>query len=205
MGGIGSGRKYRPGEAKATVDEFPSLSISELNKPDLMEPGMVYKMGYSAGKKELGSVIITVRAGELLLNSTFNAPSQAQVVKTKKNNCHFGGSRSWIECPKCGAKRISLYYKNNIWRCRVCHELGYQVQKMSPHRRQNHMIEKIQRQKLGIKPGSEISASTRPHRMRRKTHAEILERLMLYQEKSSKHFNEWLHRMKSNINQQEKI
>ena len=187
MGGLGSGRKRRSTGVKATVHEFPDLNISQLNKSGLLQSDRVFTIQFLLSGRQLGRVEIISQVDKLLLKSFFDQTDRIQTVRVSKMPCNFGGERFWLICPMCGTKRANLYYIHEKWQCRICQNLGYQTQKLSPHRRSDYMLEKIRKTKLRIDPGSGVPATRRPDGMHHKTHAKILNQLLGHQQASSKY------------------
>lgn len=63
-----------------------------------------------------GVVIITGSADRVRLR---------QRLPTVQTACHFGGSRSWFECPACGKRAARLFFRGNRFACRKCSRLVY--------------------------------------------------------------------------------
>ncbi len=195
MGGIGSGRRYRPGEVKATVDSFPSLSISQIMKRGLFEPGTIFTNTYSIGTKQLGHAMIIVCQKEIFISSHIKNSKHTQVVKINRTPCTFGGSRPWFLCPVCKKQRVFIYYKDRRWACRVCSNLCYRVQQLNARKRHRYMVEQIQSKKLGGTASGGL-ALKRPFRMRVDTYIKILNELSWHQRQSFKHLAAWFQRLK---------
>lgn len=49
-----------------------------------------------------------------------------------KQPCYFGGSRYWFRC-HCGRQAGVLYFHNNVWACRHCHNIIYETQLQNRH------------------------------------------------------------------------
>jgi hypothetical protein len=64
---------------------------------------------------------------------TVNAPGlEQQEIAVEWTECHFGGSRPWLVCPACGVRRGHVYLLHETWKCRTCHSLRYESQRLRP-------------------------------------------------------------------------
>ena len=94
---ISRGQWSRKG-AKTAVEQCQRLDVRELK----------LKSGFS----------ITVTYG-------IQPNSVTKNIRLDWTPCHLGGKRAWWLCPGCGKRVAILYLKNNIFRCRACHDLTY--------------------------------------------------------------------------------
>jgi hypothetical protein len=72
---------------------------------------------------------------------------QVSIVRTP---CHYGGSRPWFRCPRCGCRRAVLYgvASDGRFGCRHCMRLAYASEAESRADRINRRSQKLQ-SKLG--------------------------------------------------------
>lgn len=49
-------------------------------------------------------------------------------IDMEETRCNFGGYRSWLICPVCGKKRLSLFYVDDLFQCKDCGNLLYDRQ-----------------------------------------------------------------------------
>lgn len=61
-------------------------------------------------------------------------------IETVDTKCNYGGYREWLICPICGKKRLTLYYVNDGFKCRVCGKLLYDKQRESKKGRISYAI-----------------------------------------------------------------
>jgi len=61
-------------------------------------------------------------------------------IETIDTKCNYGGYREWLICPICRKKRLTLYYVNDGFKCRVCGRLLYDKQRESKKGRISYAI-----------------------------------------------------------------
>ena len=71
-----------------------------------------------------------------------------QRIALSETPLHFGGSRYWLHCPRCGARGAVLYLVKEF-ACRACHDLRYTSQFESPRERMRRRLLKI-RKLIGV-------------------------------------------------------
>jgi hypothetical protein len=64
---------------------------------------------------------------------------------------NLGGRRPWFQCPGCAKHRRLLRFAHGQWRCRQCHALKYQSQRLGSRDRQLLKASRIRR-RLGGEP-----------------------------------------------------
>lgn len=77
-----------------------------------------------------------------------------QRVRLNSTGCNFGGCRYWFCCPSCDKSVGILYFRNDVFACRDCHNLTYRSRNMSrSQRRFNKIISEpeLERIEKGIK------------------------------------------------------
>ena len=146
MGGSGSGRRRR--YAGRTTEMVLQLDIDVLRHRRLLQPGARGIVSWSRGGHKVGS--INVHAGADLMSISYHrtgvdhADVIQQDVRIARNRTHFGGARCWFLCPGC-ARRCRLLYILDVFKCRLCHQLKYEVQSESRAQRANRRARKIRR------------------------------------------------------------
>ena len=204
MGGYNSGKKS-PDQLKPIVEDFININVLEFKKSGLLDAGMDFIMDYTANGIELASVSITVAEDALALEYKFNQRRHNQEVALFRTPCNYGSLRAWLLCPKCQAKRTSLYLSaEGFWACRVCLGLAYRSNRLNPHSRFQYRAEKIKRKKLPITPGTFTSASVRPFGMSRKRHIRILDEALKNEKKSHELFMFWFEEIKSKTEEKDR-
>ena len=131
------------------TDELRALDIRQLHRD-----GCLKRVG--AGRVTVtwdgGSSIDVVkdRTGILLEYSVFNGEDREEYSErlvVQRTKCHFGGSRVWWFCPKCG-RRCAVLFGGSRFLCRSCHSLRYRSQNESKGERLLRKAERI-RARLG--------------------------------------------------------
>ena len=92
-------------------------------------------------------------------NSVWISPIWVRIIRTP---CHFGGVRSWFECPSCN-RRCAILYPS---RCRICCNGRYKIELMGPHDRKITQVIKMRRQLGQTKGGTIASFPKKPKWMR---------------------------------------
>jgi hypothetical protein len=78
-------------------------------------------------------------AGYLVIEYNRDGSKYQEQVSFSKTPCHFGGSRIWLDCPRCGQRVGKLYLPTNLynggvrvqsWRCRYCYKLTYEQRRV---------------------------------------------------------------------------
>ncbi len=191
MGGYGSGKKL-PDRLKPVVEDFLSIDILDLKKGGLLDSGMGFIMDYTANGAGILTLSVQVADEALALVYDFNQTRRKQELALARTPCHYGGSRAWLLCPKCQAKRNSLYLgPEGFWACRECLGLAYKIQRLNPHERHQNRAEKIKKNKLKIIPGSRTMASEKPFGMWRSNYFRILDELLKHETLSHSLFMTW--------------
>jgi hypothetical protein len=95
-----------------------------------------------------------------------------QRVAVIRTPCHYGGSRSWFACPRCG-ERVAILYLWNVPVCRKCGKLVYPSQAEDPIGRSWRRSQKIAA-RLGQRTDGWMTPS-RPKGMRLATFERIRE------------------------------
>lgn len=53
------------------------------------------------------------------------------MIEMDTTECNYGNERTWLICPTCEKRRLSLYYNDYEFECRECAELLYDIQTVS--------------------------------------------------------------------------
>ena len=131
------------------TDELRALDIRQLHRDGCLE-----RVG--AGRVTVtwdgGSSIDVVkdRTGILLEYSVVDGEDReerSERIVIQRTRCHFGGSRPWWFCPRCG-RRCAVLFGGSRFLCRNCHDLRYRSQSLGKGERLLRRAEKI-RARLG--------------------------------------------------------
>jgi hypothetical protein len=191
MGGYGSGKKNTD-QLRPVVENSPCLNILDFKKEGLLDPGMAFIMDFTVNGADILSLSVSVAEDALVIEYYFNQTRRKQELALARTTCHYGGSRAWLLCPKCQAKRNSLYLgPEGFWACRECLGLAYTVQRLNPHERHQYRAETIKKKKLKIIPGSRTMASEKPFGMWRSRYIRMLDELLKHETLSHSLFMTW--------------
>ena len=131
------------------TDELRALDIRRLHRDGCLE-----RVG--AGRVTVtwdgGSSIDVVkdRTGILLEYSVVDGEDReerSERIVIQRTRCHFGSSRPWWFCPRCG-RRCAILFGGRRFLCRHCHDLRYRSQSETKSERLLRKAERI-RARLG--------------------------------------------------------
>ena len=131
------------------TDQLRRLDIRQLHRDGCLER-------VDAGRVTVtwdgGSSIDVVkdRTGILLEYSVVDGEDReerSERIVIQRTRCHFGGSRVWWFCPRCG-RRCAILYGGRWFLCRHCHGIRYRSQSLGKGERLLRKAERI-RTRLG--------------------------------------------------------
>ena len=64
----------------------------------------------------------------VVLSYTFDRQDVWERIAIERTPCHYGGSRPWFKCTRCGGRAQDLYLAHGRFACRACHGLRYRSQ-----------------------------------------------------------------------------
>lgn len=117
--------------------------------------------------------------------------SRGDTLELVRTANHFGGSRAYWLCPRCGRRCRYLYFKNHRFQCRECAKLNYRCQQRT-NDSTNYARDglKLAREKLGWEPPFDICPAEfpyvtpdKPKGMHWATYRRYLARYQRYQKK----------------------
>ena len=122
---------------------------------------------------------ISLRAEHDRVQLTYNANGQPfdYPVWLERTPAHYGGTRPWFRCPRCGARRAVLYGMANDGRfgCRDCMRLCYASEAEDAAGRMWRKQRKFAA-RLGAKDRTDMHPP-RPKGMHQRTYRQVLERI----------------------------
>ena len=162
---------------KTNTGELKSIRIGYLSKHNMLASGFTGSLSWSCRGENLGSIGYACTGDEVQLSYTLTdsitqqQTKHAYSVQLSQSPCHFGGSRSWLVCPRvgCGRRVASLYLAGGVFWCRHCHQLGYESQQVVQRDRHTLKADKI-RDKLKWEAGILNGAGLKPKHMHRRTY-----------------------------------
>ena len=169
MGGRGSGR--RPGDGgKAETKGALQLEINKLTRLKLLVPGKHQFRHWSVRDHAVGSLSVSVESGGMTVFFHLLNPDRIiqHWVDTQTTSCTLGGHRYWFTCPHCDRRVAILYWVNEEFACRHCHDLAYACQKEGAGDRAIRQADKI-RERLRWVPGIAHGHGNKPYGMHWKT------------------------------------
>lgn len=131
MGGVGSGRWFRPRE-RVTTEDLPRIDIREMKKQRNLFPNYPGAFSWTDNDPASGQVSYEIHRGWLRIEYFADCGNHmielSENVEFDSTACHFGGERHWFLCPGCTKRVASLYKFRNLYRCRHCHSLAFRSQ-----------------------------------------------------------------------------
>lgn len=116
---------------------------------------------------------------------------RGDVLELARTANHFGGSRAYWLCPRCGRRCRYLYFKDHRFQCRECAKLNYRCQQRTKDST-NYARDglKLAKERLGWEPPFDICPAgfpyvtpDKPRYMHQTTYRRYLARYRRYQEK----------------------
>jgi len=113
----------------AKVEQCLSLEVGGLAKAGILDGRRCDWVWTNTDTgKRLGSIGVQGAHAAVVLSYTFDAQDVWERVAIERTPCHYGGSRPWFNCPRCGARAQNLYFAHGRFACRSCHGLRYRSQ-----------------------------------------------------------------------------
>lgn len=121
---------------KSKAERALSIDIRELARKGYLRHHYSFSWNWVNNHGEpAGSVSLQTTNESLKINYTWTTPAGESraienVLYFAKTDCHFGGSRTWLVCPKCNEKcaKIFLNKRNGHYACRKCVGITYYSQ-----------------------------------------------------------------------------
>lgn len=109
------------------------LDVRELARRKLLGGvSCTWRWSNTVTGEELGSIGITTRPGAAWLNYSSGGVPVGQDVRISETACHFGGTRPWFQCPRCGRRVGVLFLRGSNFVCRHCGRVAYASQSDDP-------------------------------------------------------------------------
>ncbi len=152
MGGFGSGRSgwHRK------VEAFLCLNVDQVRRRGFLAPGTACLWTWTWTTGDKASIGLQALASALRLDFRVRSGGEdwrdvVQVVDLEHTPCHYGGTRPWFRCPRCG-RRVAKLFGGALFLCRKCHGLAYRSQSETFSDRCFRRANKL-RNRLGGEPG----------------------------------------------------
>lgn len=123
---------YRYGAGRpasfAKTHQYLRLDVRDLRRRGLLRIGNGFTWSWSRDGEQCASVSVAVTDEPAVhLRYRQNGEPAHDVLRLSRSACHFGGSRDWFICPRCG-RRVAMVYLTSVTGCRQCLRLRYQSQ-----------------------------------------------------------------------------
>lgn len=143
----------RPGWKHQAEQSF-RLDIRELRRHGRLEPGTAFSWHWSRGGEPAGSIGVRVETGRLVLRYTWTPSGGAATdvecpIGIVETPCHYGGTRPWFVCPRCGGRCAVVYFGGRVYACRKCLDIAYASQSEDQTARLWRKQRKIERKLSG--------------------------------------------------------
>lgn len=171
-----------------TVEETRALRVSALQEWGVLEPGASQQWGWDNPPTRT----IALRCGADTLELVFTAAGEVaaqQHVPLIRTPCHFGGDRTWLQCP-CGRRTAALFDAGETFACRQCLGLTYSIQQEASRWRPLRGAQAIRR-KLGGGASIVEPFPPRPRYMHRATYRRLIAKAERYEERTIGHVAAW--------------
>lgn len=164
MGGRGSGR-YSYSLRLTTEDACP-FDIRRLARAGVLTPGRYFEWEWTCGALSKGYVPARALEGSV---EVYRAAVASQRLYIDQTPCHFGGSRPWWFCPRCGRRAAVVYLGAPHVGCRRCLSLAYRSWREAAGERALRRTQHI-RCRLGGSANLAAPFPAKPPGMRRSTY-----------------------------------
>ena len=164
MGGSGSGRPgWRPvGEEMLRVD------VRKLHREGWLRPGLSFSLNWTWNGEPWGSISIATSADSIrLMYGTKDGEQMDELVALDRTPCHYGGSRTWFLCPRCG-RRVGVLFGGKRFLCRYCHGVAYAVENEDAMSRLLRRSDKL-RERIKARAGTAYPVMFKPKHMHQRT------------------------------------
>lgn len=160
----------RPGWRRK-IEQCLRLDVRRLAKGGLLRAGIStnWRWTNSYTGEETGSVGIRVEDLRIVLNYSAGGTAVTFPILLARTACHYGGTRPWFICPRCGRRCAVVAHGGRRWACRRCLNLAYSVESEDETGRLWRKQSKLEARLAGD--------YQRPKGMHWKTYHEILQRV----------------------------
>ncbi|AUM12474.1 hypothetical protein Kalk_08595 [Ketobacter alkanivorans] len=147
MGGIGSGRQAH--RNTATAEEFKRIDIRYLKRIGILGKYRSGTLSWTCNGQQSGFINYASSPQTLTLEFRFRRYGEdwqpvTQHIQFVDSLCNYGGSRKWLECPKCERRCGVLYAGGPRFLCRTCYQIPYTSQTKGPIDRMIHRMHNLE-------------------------------------------------------------
>lgn len=168
MGGAGSGR----GGGRDVTADYRPLDVRELRRAGVLHTG--WRGGWCWYRRGVKRSEINIEVAEAFIRLRYRVISKGEqkeydyAVMLTRTGCNFGGARPWFLCPCCG-RRVAILFGDEVFACRLCRGLAYEVQRETDTDRAIRRADAIRR-RLRWHVGILNSDGVKPNGMRWRTY-----------------------------------
>jgi len=127
---------------------------------------------------------------------TTTGGSRTEQVNFDRTPCNYGGTRVWFCCLGCGRRVATLYFRQDLFRCRRCHGLRYRSQLTASSERPRIAAQRI-RLRLGGSGNLTIPFPDKPEKMRWSAYYRMRAKGERYEARAMANLAFWLERLKA--------
>ena len=144
--------------AKPLAAHCHRLDVRQMAREGVLVPGATSAWGWWADKEHTQQVASgTIRAyvSDFVFEyADDEGNNYSQGIILLRTPCNYGGSRVWMQCPRCGKRVAILYWGNGAryLRCRTCYDLAYHSQRTGPYWRMWDKYRELLEKMEGGKP-----------------------------------------------------
>ena len=137
MGGPGSGKWIRRNPKKETIESKLNISVKLLKDAGYFERDATGIFSWSRNRYSENSIDFEISENKLILEYAHRSYKKCdfeqvvEIIKIQRQPCYYGGHRFWLFCPECNRRVSALYFKKELFRCRICHRLTYETYKLN--------------------------------------------------------------------------
>ena len=112
---------------KTKVEDLLSIDLRVLRRKGALADGQVSKIQWIRQNQYLGEYRVTAATDHLSISCQIGGSEHntTQRIELNYTDCHLGGSRPWMMCPRCGCRIMILYVTSGGLGCRHCQNLTY--------------------------------------------------------------------------------
>lgn len=124
------GWRYGAGRpaSHAKTSHYLRLDVRVLHRKALLTPGASFSWQWSRDGGQVASIGVRVM-GSYSVHLDYQRSGNPEHVELdlQRTACHYGSTRPWFTCPRCG-RRVAIVYLANTPGCRQCLRLHYPSQ-----------------------------------------------------------------------------
>ena len=172
MGGYNSGRTAQ----HAKCEHLHAIDVRRWAREGYLDCRRYFGWQWTMDGETTGSIGVWVSEGAARVELSYakDGEQYRYPVQLTWTRCHFGGRRTWFQCPNpgCRQRAAKLYLGSRTFACRRCYRLVYRSQCHSPRDRALTQAGKL-RMRLGGSEGIAWDFPDKPPRMRWRTYERL--------------------------------